>query len=258
MRHKILHNQNVRAEILDMVSDVLEESVLAVCDQRMHTKEWDLDALLKRCAFLFNHEFKLPADLQLSQQSVFDALNASAKDLYNTRVAEIDAKLLLFGQMQGEILGPLAQDMFGGEIETFDFSSVERESFLSVLDHYWNLHLQEMDHLREGIGLRGYGQKNPLHEYQREGFLLFQHSIETVKENLIRRLYYYEVPSAEELRAHLEAEKERREKIAKRLQMVHQSGAQPQEQESAEDLRSPQDERAKLLAQRKARRKVRR
>jgi preprotein translocase subunit SecA len=53
---------------------------------------------------------------------------------------------------------------------------------LEALDHYWNVHLRNMDHLRDGIGLRGYGQKNPLHEYQREGFILFGQMVEQMQE----------------------------------------------------------------------------
>ena len=76
-----------------------------------------------------------------------------------------------------------------------------------------------MDDLREGIGLRGYGQLNPLHEYQKEGFLLFKALIANLRETLIRRLYMYEVPDPAVLIAEIEAEQARRERIEEVMRM---------------------------------------
>jgi len=130
---------------------------------------------------------------------------------------------------------------------------------LETLDHFWNQHLHAMDHLREGIGLRGYGQKNPLYEYQKEGFLLFQRMIADFNENVVRRLYFYEVPDPQELMVHIEAERQRREAIEDQMQLIHENVLEPEAEEAAtaEAAKNPDDVRAKLQAQKRARRKMR-
>ncbi|MCB0309645.1 MAG: preprotein translocase subunit SecA, partial [Bdellovibrionales bacterium] len=213
LRWKILQNEGVRDEILDMLSDMIEEAVLANCDEGVKPLHWNIEQLRERYQFLVNSECPLGDDVQLEQQVIFDKLVAHARDLYASRAASLDQRLKALAEVHDQVFGVSADDIDSGDSGTFDFNSVERDNFLSTLDHSWNLHLQEMDHLREGIGLRGYGQKNPLHEYQREGFVLFQQMIDSMRESLIRKLYYYEVPEPEELRAHLEAEKARREEM---------------------------------------------
>src|SRR5262249_58167546 len=78
---------------------------------------------------------------------------------------------------------------FGSEV----MREVERRVVLSVLDRKWREHLYEMDHLREGIGLRGYGQRDPLIEYQREGYDMFGAMMEGIKEESVGLLFNLEV-----------------------------------------------------------------
>jgi preprotein translocase subunit SecA len=120
-----------------------------------------------------------------------------------------------------------------------------------------------MDHLREGIGLRGYAQKNPLHEYQKEGFVLFQQMLEEMKESVVRKLFYYEVPKVEDVIAHFEEERRRHEEREKQMTLMH--GSEEESDESSSEAaagkaisKSPDDQRARLEAQRKERRKERR
>ena len=70
---------------------------------------------------------------------------------------------------------------------------LERIVLLQMVDTHWKEHLLNMDHLKEGIGLRGYGQKNPLNEYKKEGFDLFMSMIETVKEQTVGTLLRVQV-----------------------------------------------------------------
>jgi len=259
LRSKILYNDGVRDEILDMVGDLTEDAVVSVCDDSIKPMNWDTGAILNRCSFLFNQKFELPSDSKLDRQNIFDHLHKSVRELYLTRAAAFDIKLKALADVQAEVM---SRTMNGGveiEYEAFDFGSVERDTFLGGLDHFWNLHLHEMDHLREGIGLRGYGQKNPLHEYQREGFLLFQQMLDNLKESVVRKLFYYEVPDPDALKAHLEAEQERRAKVEKQIKMVHESAAEPGAADSsASDAprKDPEAEKARLLAQKKARRRA--
>ena len=76
---------------------------------------------------------------------------------------------------------------------------VERQVLLITLDSLWKDHLLSMDHLKEGIGLRGYGQKNPLREYQREGFDLFVSTITRMKELSLERLFKIQIQRQEDV-----------------------------------------------------------
>ena len=86
------------------------------------------------------------------------------------------------------------------------------EVMLQVLDTRWKEHLQSMDHLRRGIHLRGYAQKNPKQEYKRESFELFQHLLTNIKADVTRILSHVQVRQPEEVDA---LEQKRREELAR-------------------------------------------
>src|SRR5437773_7710551 len=75
------------------------------------------------------------------------------------------------------------------EIGPERFRELERLVFLSILDAKWREHLYEMDHLREGIGLRAYGQRDPLVEYKREAFSMFEELTHSIREETVRTLF---------------------------------------------------------------------
>jgi preprotein translocase subunit SecA len=70
---------------------------------------------------------------------------------------------------------------------------LEKIITLQAIDTLWKDHLLNMDHLKEGIGLRGYGQKNPLHEYQREGFAMFEEMVHRIQEDVVQKLFTVEI-----------------------------------------------------------------
>ena len=115
-----------------------------------------------------------------------------------------------------------------------------------------------MDDLRDAIGLRGYGQKNPLYEYQKEGFVLFQNTLSEIKQAVLRKLSYEEVMDAETLLAQVHAEQQRRAEIEKQMKMVHEPVLVDSESSAGsatQEKLSPSDVKAKIEAQKKARRK---
>jgi preprotein translocase subunit SecA len=98
---------------------------------------------------------------------------------------------------------------------------IERTFQLMVLDQLWKEHLSHMDHLKEGIGLRGYGQKNPLIEYRKEGFDLFSGMIERMKSMAIERVMKVQIVEEEE-RPTLE---QKRHEEPEQMQMTHGGGS---------------------------------
>lgn len=109
---------------------------------------------------------------------------------------------------------------------------LEKQVMISTLDRLWKEHLANMDHLRQGIHLRGYAQKNPKQEYKREAFELFQTFLENVKLEVIRTLSAVELRRQEEVE---ELERQRREMAAREVQLQH---------DDANSLASPEGEQA--------------
>ncbi len=221
LRSRILFNENIREEILDMIDDVIEDAITSNCEKK--GKKGDIinyQELGTRLEFLFNKKFSF--DENKDEQQLFDELRKTLRDLYLERVKVLDEKLVKLDNIKTFNGEPLNIQISEAEGKPLCFETIEQDSLLELLDYYWNRHLQEMDDLREGIGLRGYGQLNPLYEYQKEGFLLFQDLILMLKEGVIRKLYYYEVPDAGELIAQIEAERLRRERLERAMQMNNQ------------------------------------
>jgi preprotein translocase subunit SecA len=102
------------------------------------------------------------------------------------------------------------------------YEQMEQRTLLEALDHFWNQHIQDMEELRDGIGLRGYAQQNPLYEYQKEGFILFQQMISLYKEAVCRKLFFEEVIDPAALVEAIEREDEKRRKREETIQTFHQ------------------------------------
>ena len=99
---------------------------------------------------------------------------------------------------------------------------LEKHVMLATLDRLWKEHLANMDHLRQGIHLRGYAQKNPKQEYKREAFELFQAFLENVKLEVIRILSTVELRRQEEVE---ELERQRREAAERDIKLKHESAS---------------------------------
>ena len=247
LRSKILFNDDIREEIFGMIDDLIEDSIQNSFDDiTKKNPTINYDELSKRIEFLFNQKFELNKDLDL--QGLFDDIRNKAKAIYLDRVATLNEKFKALENLKtsdGESLNIRISESDNKELS---FETVEQDTLLELLDHFWNEHLQAMDDLREGIGLRGYGQLNPLHEYQKEGFLLFKALIANLRETLIRRLYMYEVPDPAVLIAEIEAEQARRERIEEVMRMNSNN-------EEDDDEKFPKFGKAKRDELRKIRRK---
>lgn len=255
LRAKILRNEGVHEEILEMLDDVVEDLTTSICDETKRPLEWDLSELAKR----FSATFAIPApqlqDLELSQQALFDLLRETARLSFEAQCADKERKLAEIRELVAREDSPIEID---DEIPTYQ--ELERRTLLEGVDFFWNAHLQGMDHLREGIGLRGYGQKNPLYEYQKEGFILFQRMLADLREAVMRKLAHEEVADVGAIVEAINQEQERRRRIEDQMRMVHEpvladsgSSAAASAGASAE----VDQERIRLEEQKKERRKIR-
>ena len=103
-------------------------------------------------------------------------------------------------------------------------SRLEKQLFLQQIDELWKDHLTTMDQLRTGIGLRGYGQRDPKKEYQKEGFRLFNSLLVQIDSKVMGQLYRVQVQSEEEVAAAQEAYQRRIEEQQRQMQMLSSQG----------------------------------
>jgi preprotein translocase subunit SecA len=175
-RREVLEGADLHVQVRTMIDDVIEGYVTAATDG--FPEEWDLDTLWTALKQLYPISLKLAVVEEeaggrdgLTRDQLVDDLKADAQRAYDTREQE-----------------------FGDEV----MRELERRVVLSVLDRKWREHLYEMDYLREGIGLRAYSQRDPLVEYQREGFDMFGAMMDGIKEESVGYLFNLEVQLEEE------------------------------------------------------------
>ncbi|MET0380208.1 MAG: preprotein translocase subunit SecA [Spongiibacteraceae bacterium] len=194
-RNELLEAESIAETIdvirLDVVNSVIDEHV----PPQSLEEQWDIAGLEKR----LEAEFALPVPVQqwLDQD----------KSLHEEPLREkiLEVATAAYQQKRDEI-GP-------------EMARLEKYIMLQVLDGLWKEHLQTMDHLRQGIHLRAYAQKNPKQEYKREAFDLFQRMLETLKHDVVRYLSYVQIRREDELER---LEQQRREEEAqKKMQFQH-------------------------------------
>jgi len=164
------------ADIKDLVSQFLNETIAAYIDAATASgvsEDWDLTTLWKALKVLFPISFT--ADQLLNEIGGSSALDAEL--LLDRVLADANAAY----QKRESDLSPVVM------------RELERKILLSVLDRKWREHLYEMDYLQEGIGLRAMAQRDPLVEYQREGYDLFTAMMDAIKEELVSFLFTAEV-----------------------------------------------------------------
>jgi preprotein translocase subunit SecA len=178
-RRRVLAGENIGEQIEHMVGDVIAGYVDGETGEG-YAEDWDLDKLWTALGTLYPVGVRwqdVAEDVdELSRDALYHAVLDDARSAYARREAEID-----------EIIG--AQ---GGMRE------LERQVLLQVMDRKWREHLYEMDYLKEGIGLRAMAQRDPLIEYQREGYDMFTAMLEGIKEETVTHLFNVRVQAAPE------------------------------------------------------------
>ena len=162
-RRDVLAGNDVVQVVADMIEDLVDGVTSEFCQERLESEEWQWPEFKVRMGEIFHVIPEWPEE-ELSGLKL-DTFRAKTLDFVKQAYA--------------------AQDINNGA-ETQ--RQIEKLILLQVVDGHWKDHLLAMDHLKEGIGLRGYGQKNPLNEYKREGFEMFQNMVETVKSQTISSL----------------------------------------------------------------------
>jgi preprotein translocase subunit SecA len=164
-RRKVLEGANLKDDILDMLEDLIDDKLMLYAPAKVYPEQWNLEAISEWLKRSFNISFSVPPeDLKLMKQETLGQLIAERiKQAYDEREREMGEEMMRF---------------------------IESMVTLQVVDTRWKDHLYDMDKLREGIGLRAYGQKDPLIEYQKESEWVFdtmqQHMREEISDYIFR------------------------------------------------------------------------
>ncbi len=156
---------DIRGYVMATAEELFDEKVEEFMGPEVDTDEWDLPALQRDTAQLFalgEEDFALKYD-EMSADEIRDALWAKVVARYVDKENIVPREIL---------------------------TRVERDLMLQIVDQQWKDHLYSLDHLKEGIGLRGYGQRDPLVEYKKESFALFQDMRRRIEEEIVRYLWW--------------------------------------------------------------------
>jgi len=176
-RREILLGKDLRATIMDMIREAAETIANTFTDEKTHPEYWDLKSISDAVYKQFNYR---PANLTpetvetLTPDTLADRIAEEAIHVYEGREAMVGAE---------------------------HFRNLERIVMLQTIDSLWKDHLLSMDHLKEGIGLRGYAQQNPLLIYKKEGFEMFQNLMTRVEEETLGILFRIQVAAPEKMEA---------------------------------------------------------
>ncbi|MGH7827510.1 MAG: preprotein translocase subunit SecA [Candidatus Binatia bacterium] len=167
-RRDVLKGENLKEEVLEMAQGLAEDTAARYTDKELHPSDWDLTGLREG----FHHQFNMRLDFKPDE---LDSLTADGLvEVATQRVVEA------YGEKEKRFGDPMMRQL-------------EKIIMLQTIDTLWKDHLLNMDHLKEGIGLRGYGQKNPLQEYQKEGFAMFEDMVHRIQEDVVQKLFTVEI-----------------------------------------------------------------
>lgn len=173
-RQKVLNGEDIHDYILTMIHDFVDNCVnMYLFDDEIHD-DWNLEGLKDHLAGIITVEddFKYNAQEldEITKEDITKMLNERAESIYKKRETDLGKELL---------------------------REIERVVLLKVVDSKWMAHIDDMDELKKGIGLRSYGQKNPVVEYRMEGFDMFDAMIDAIREDTVRMLFTIKVQKAE-------------------------------------------------------------
>jgi preprotein translocase subunit SecA len=175
-RRAVLGGTNLKDDIYDMMAGVVDSALNVYCPAEQYPEEWDVKGLTEMMQGQFGLDITQgkndggESHRNLGRDALVEDLKKYVREVYERKEQELSSDLMRF---------------------------LEKTFMLQVIDHHWKDHLLGMDHLRDGIGLRGYGQKDPLIEYKREGYDLFAAMMERIKSDTLERLFLVQAAKGE-------------------------------------------------------------
>ncbi len=211
-RRAILDGKDLTEQLQEFIAQVLEQVMLAHCDEKAYVDDWNLPVLNEALRAQFN----FPA--------AYDARSVGDKN-FDEFYEQVHQDVLGFHGQREQELGPE------------NFRRISAWRWLVNMDNLWKDHLLTMDHLKEAIGLRGYAQVDPKQVYKKEAFELFGALVDSVRVNTVRDIFHIRLQRETDI----EAEREKRRRQVRRLSLVHGEQAKSEEAPKAKPLRRKQE-----------------
>jgi len=172
-RKEILQSDNLKGRIYRMIDEVVDEVLGIYCSEERRREEWDVKGLTDA---VYGISSIVPSVTTTDLNSLSETLSSEIRNVYEKKESEISSEMMRY---------------------------LERIVLLQVVDTQWKDHLLAMDYLKEGIGLRGYGQRDPLAEYKREAFEMFTEMTGRISTEVLSRLFRIQVQKQEPVKREL-------------------------------------------------------
>ena len=186
LRREILKNENHREMLLEMAEELVDEVLDDIASEKIYPEEWDIQALDDYMMRQFSVPIKKQEEtLEIGSGLSLPLENCDREKLYKAIMDSIQSCYAI--KEQG--------------IDPNMMRQLEKMIMLQVVDNLWKDHLLGMDHLKDGVGLRGYAQKNPLTEYKKEGFEMFSKMMHQIREGVTEYLFKVQIVEGSELPA---------------------------------------------------------
>ena len=172
-RREVLGSEDLKETVTEMIEEQTEGLVDFYTDEKEHPEDWDLKALQDAVYQQFAFKWSAPVmeNNGIRRDQIKEIIIENAKDIYQKKEQEFGTPMLRY---------------------------LEKVIMLQSIDYHWKDHLLAIDQLKEGIGLRGYGQKDPLIEYQKEAYQMFLDMLDRIKKDTVEKLFAIQVAKEQE------------------------------------------------------------
>jgi preprotein translocase subunit SecA len=200
-RREVLAGEDLKDSVLEVIEEQVEGIVDLYAEEKAHPEDWDLKGLQDAAYQQFSFRWSVPSEEDgLNRERLKGLLLEKVKDAYQKKEEEFGAATLRY---------------------------LEKLIMLQSIDHHWKDHLLAVDQLKEGIGLRGYGQKDPRIEYQREAYQMFLEMLDRIKRDTVEKLFTIQIAREQEVR---EIKAERKQTfVLSRGEMAQSGGGETEE-----------------------------
>jgi preprotein translocase subunit SecA len=184
-RREILAGEDLRSSFIEMMDETVEDLVAAYAIDKVPSREWDWQGIGEGVYLSFGFHLDIPPETmdRLNPVNFREILQEKVREVFNTKLAE-----------------------FGDEL----MDHLIKVIMLQAIDTQWKDHLLSIDHLKEGIGLRGYGQKDPKQEYKKEAFELFMALIARIRAEVVEKIFWVQVARENDVERIEEKQKKQR------------------------------------------------
>jgi preprotein translocase subunit SecA len=167
-RREVLGSEDLKETVTEMMEEQGESLIDFYTDEKEHPEEWDLKGLQDAFYQQFSSKWSVPSSEEngIKRDHLKEMITQKAREIYQKKEEELGVPMLRY---------------------------LEKVIMLQSIDYHWKDHLLAIDQLKEGIGLRGYGQKDPLIEYQKEAYQMFLEMLDRIKKDTVEKLFAVQI-----------------------------------------------------------------